>query len=100
MSSILWLVIFVALMIWRRFGAAGLESAATFGAFFVGGLGVRSFLDLFGSSTEAEKRKATAAVGSYVPRENRYKHGLFRAKPQDMRQRTNNVPPKLRFPCP
>jgi len=87
-------------MIWRRFGAAGLESAATVGAFFVGGLGVRSFLNLFGDSAEAEKKKAQLAMVPYVPRQNRYKHGLFRVRPQDMRQRINSVPPQLKFPCP
>jgi len=84
---ILWVILFMALMIWARFGPAGLERAATMGAMFLGGLGVRSFLDTFWNGQEAEKKKAKAANVPKAPRENRYKRGIFRPRPQEMRRR-------------
>ncbi len=90
----------MALMIWARFGITGLEGAATIGALFLGGLGVRSFLSTFGNSLEAEKKKAEAAKVPKPTRENRYKHGLFRPRPQEMRRRIGRVPPQVKFPYP
>ncbi len=84
---IFWVILFMALMIWARFGPAGLERAATVGAIFLWGLGVRNFLDTFWNAKEAEKKKAEAANLLKLPRENKYKHGIFRPRPQEMRRR-------------
>ena len=44
---ILWVILFVACMIWMRVGAGGVETAATAAAMFLTGPGVRSFLRAF-----------------------------------------------------
>jgi hypothetical protein len=82
----LWAILFTGLMIWARFGAAGLEGAATVGAMFVGGLGVRSFLNTFWTGQKAEGKKAEAPSVPNRPRENRYRKGLFHPRPEHLRR--------------
>jgi hypothetical protein len=83
---VLWVVLFMAYMIWARFGLPGLEQAATMGALFVGGLGVRSFLDTFWNCQKADKKEAKAAYLPKPPSENRYKRGIFYPRPQEIRR--------------
>jgi len=82
----LWVILFVGCMIWARFGASGLEGAATAGAMVVAGLGVRNFLNNFWS--KKDHNEAMPPKTSFWTRSSsdKYRRGLFRTREEHFRR--------------
>jgi hypothetical protein len=82
---ILWVILFVACMIWARFGVGGLETAAVVGAMFMAGAGVRSFLNAYWRRRDSSD--ITAPKMSFWTRSsnNKYRQGLFRTHGEHFR---------------
>lgn len=83
---VLWVILFLGLLIWARFGATGLEAAATVGAMILAGLGVRSFLNTFWKKQACEEKDDKATNVWERPRDNKYRRGLFYARAEDLRR--------------
>ena len=82
----LWVILFVACMIWARFGATGLEGAAIAGAMVVAGLGVRNFLNTFWR--KKDPADAVPPKTSFWTRSSsdKYRRGLFRTREERSRR--------------
>jgi hypothetical protein len=79
-----WVILFLAWMIWARFGTAGLEGAATVGAMIIAGLGVRSFLDTFWKSKDRTEKQPREMNSWNRSKYHRYQRGLFYARVDDL----------------